>query len=173
MNIFIYLYEPSDFEHVLGIGSQTMVSGGNRTHDSYANSLGHTLHTRLTGRSILYVHFGYAIKQAYTHLFLLLITLLCIALTSKLSVCRIKVKSRHYVTFLDILSATVFYFFFFFLLSYHITDKQSSVSFILLYGSRRKMLLFDYLIASNLSCIAHLVRAIKLAVVVEIMNYGL
>ena len=41
-NIYYYeyfLYELSNFDHMLGVVSQTRVSGGNRTHDPHANSL--------------------------------------------------------------------------------------------------------------------------------------
>ena len=34
-------YEQSNLDHVLGVVSQTRVSGGNRTHDPHANSLAH------------------------------------------------------------------------------------------------------------------------------------
>ena len=42
--LFIYLlivHERSNFDHVIGIVLQIRVSGGNRTHDPYANSLAH------------------------------------------------------------------------------------------------------------------------------------
>ena len=35
------MYELSNFDHVLGVMSQSRVSGGKRTHDPYANSLVH------------------------------------------------------------------------------------------------------------------------------------
>ena len=36
-NNIIIMYELSNFDHVLGVVSQTRVSGGNRTHDSHDN----------------------------------------------------------------------------------------------------------------------------------------
>ena len=38
-NYILIIYELSNFVHVLGVMSQTRVSGGNRTHDPHANSL--------------------------------------------------------------------------------------------------------------------------------------
>ena len=38
-NYILISYELSNFDHVLGVVSQTRVSGGNRTHDLHANSL--------------------------------------------------------------------------------------------------------------------------------------
>ena len=35
------LYSNYNFDHVLGVVSQTRVSGGNRTHDPHTNSLAH------------------------------------------------------------------------------------------------------------------------------------
>ena len=40
-NYILIIYELSNFDHVLGVVSQTRVSGGNRIHDPYANSLAH------------------------------------------------------------------------------------------------------------------------------------
>ena len=37
----LIVYELSTFDHVVGVVSQTRVSGGNRTHDPHANSLSH------------------------------------------------------------------------------------------------------------------------------------
>ena len=41
--IFELYYELSNFDHVLGVVSQTRVSDGNRIHDPTANSLAHCL----------------------------------------------------------------------------------------------------------------------------------
>ena len=38
-NYILIMYELSNFHHVLGVVSQTRVSGENRTHDPHANSL--------------------------------------------------------------------------------------------------------------------------------------
>ena len=38
-NYFLIIYQLNNFDHVLGVVSQTGVSGGNRTHDPHANSL--------------------------------------------------------------------------------------------------------------------------------------
>ena len=40
-NYIIIIYKLSNFDHVLGVVSQTRVYGGNRTHDPHANSLSH------------------------------------------------------------------------------------------------------------------------------------
>ena len=40
-NYILIIYELSNFDHVLSVVSQTRVSGGNRTRDLHANSLGH------------------------------------------------------------------------------------------------------------------------------------
>ena len=40
-NYILIIYELSNFDHLLGVVSQTRVSGGNRTHDPHANSLAH------------------------------------------------------------------------------------------------------------------------------------
>ena len=40
-NYIIILYEMSNFDHVIGVVSQTRVSRGNRTHDFRAISLAH------------------------------------------------------------------------------------------------------------------------------------
>ena len=40
-NYSLIIYELSKFDHVLGVVSQTSVSGGNRTHNPHANSLAH------------------------------------------------------------------------------------------------------------------------------------
>ena len=37
----LIIYELSNFDHLLGVVSQTRVSGGNRTHDPHTNSLAH------------------------------------------------------------------------------------------------------------------------------------
>ena len=49
--IFELYYELSNFDHVLGVVSQTRVSDGNRIHEPHANGLAHTLPTRLPGHS--------------------------------------------------------------------------------------------------------------------------
>ena len=38
-NYILIIFELSNFNHMLGVVSQTRVSGGNRTHDPHANSL--------------------------------------------------------------------------------------------------------------------------------------
>ena len=38
-NYAIIIYELINFDHVLGVGSQTRVSGGNQTLDPHVNSL--------------------------------------------------------------------------------------------------------------------------------------
>ena len=40
-NDILSIYELNNLDHMLGVVSQTRVSGGNRTHDPYANSLAH------------------------------------------------------------------------------------------------------------------------------------
>ena len=40
-NYILIIYELSNFDHLLGVVSQTRVSSGNRTHDSHTNSLSH------------------------------------------------------------------------------------------------------------------------------------
>ena len=40
-NYNVIIYELRNFDHVLGVVSQTRVSGGNRTHNPQANSLAH------------------------------------------------------------------------------------------------------------------------------------
>ena len=40
-NYIRIIYELSNFDHLLGVVSQTKVSGGNRTHNPNANSLAH------------------------------------------------------------------------------------------------------------------------------------
>ena len=40
-NYILIIYELNKFYHLLGVVSQTRVSGGNRTHDPYTNSLAH------------------------------------------------------------------------------------------------------------------------------------
>ena len=40
-NYILIIYELSNFDHLLGVVSQTRDSGGNRTHDPHANSLAH------------------------------------------------------------------------------------------------------------------------------------
>ena len=42
-NYILITYELSNFDHVLGVVSQTIISAGNRAHDSHANSLAHYL----------------------------------------------------------------------------------------------------------------------------------
>ena len=42
-NYIPIIYELSNFDHVLGVVSQTRVSGGNRIHNPHANSLAHYL----------------------------------------------------------------------------------------------------------------------------------
>ena len=37
----LIIYELNNFDHALGVMSQTRVSGGNRTHDPHAYSLAH------------------------------------------------------------------------------------------------------------------------------------
>ena len=40
-NYILIIYELSNFDHLLGVESQTRVSGRNQTHDPHANSLAH------------------------------------------------------------------------------------------------------------------------------------
>ena len=40
-NYILIIYELSNFDYLLGVMSQTRISGGNRTHDPLANSLAH------------------------------------------------------------------------------------------------------------------------------------
>ena len=40
-NYILIIYELSNFDHVLGVVSQTRVSDGNRTHDPHTNRLAH------------------------------------------------------------------------------------------------------------------------------------
>ena len=42
-NYILIIYEQSNFDHLLGVVSQTRVSGGNRTHDPHTNSVAHYL----------------------------------------------------------------------------------------------------------------------------------
>ena len=42
LEAFGVIHELSNFDHVLGVVSQTRVSAGNRTHDPHANSLAHS-----------------------------------------------------------------------------------------------------------------------------------
>ena len=58
-NYILIIYKLSNLDHVLGIVSQTRVSGGNQTHDPHANSLIHypldyhsTLSTKETWQSL-------------------------------------------------------------------------------------------------------------------------
>ena len=40
-NYIVIIYVPSNFDHVLGVETQTRHSGGNRTHNPHANNLAH------------------------------------------------------------------------------------------------------------------------------------
>ena len=40
-NYILIIYELFNFDHVVGVVSQTRVSGGNRTHGPHVNSLAH------------------------------------------------------------------------------------------------------------------------------------
>ena len=40
-NYILIIYKLSNFDHMLGVVSQTRVSGGNRTNDPHVNSLAH------------------------------------------------------------------------------------------------------------------------------------
>ena len=40
-NYILIIYELTNFDHVLGVVSQTTVSDGNRPHDPLANSVAH------------------------------------------------------------------------------------------------------------------------------------
>ena len=40
-NYILHIYELSNFDHVLGVVSQTRVFGGNRIHDPHANRQAH------------------------------------------------------------------------------------------------------------------------------------
>ena len=48
-NCVLIIYELSNFDHVLGVVSQTRVSSGNRTHDPNANGLAYCYYARLPG----------------------------------------------------------------------------------------------------------------------------